>query len=246
MCHKQRKCANRSKIPANVAYALLLLAASLVAGGYFLGGRGARRREGVLKSALDQRTEKLTLVEHELRRQSDLDPVTGLHTQQHFQEFLENEWRRASRLRLSVAVIMIEVDHFRALNDRHGKIEGDACLKTVADIMKPIIHRPSDVIARYGGAGKFGIVLGSTEGKGAMVLAERLRAAVENLRRPNPASPAGPFVTASFGVAAALPDREGAWQDIELIAGAERALAQARESGRNTVALDLHDSVTQS
>jgi len=229
-----------------VAYALLLIAALLVGAGYLLGARLGRRREGVLRTELDNRTEKLTLVEHELLRHSDLDPATGLHTQQHFQEFLENEWRRASRLRLSVAVIMIEVDHFRALNDRRGKTEGDACLKTVADVMKPVIHRPSDVIARYGGPGKFGIVLGSTDGKGAVVLAERLRTAVENLKRPNPASPAGPFVTASFGVAAALPDREGAWQDIELIAAAERALAQARESGRNTVALDLPDSVSQS
>ena len=108
--------------------------------------------------------------------------------------------------------------------------------------MKPMIHRPGDVIARYGGAGKFGIVLGGTDGTGAMVLAERLRIAVESLKRPNPASPTTPFVTASLGVAAAMPDREGAWQDIELIASAERALAQAREAGRNTVTLDTHDS----
>ena len=225
-----------------MAYGLLLLSALLVGAGYFLGSRRARRREGVLKTALDQRTEKLTLVEHELLRQADMDPVTGLHTQQYFQEFLENEWRRASRLRLCVALIMIEVDHFRALNDRQGTTEGDASLKAVADAMKPIIHRPSDAIARYGGAGKFGIVLGGTDGKGAMVLAERLRVAIEALKRPNPASPAGRFLTASFGVAAALPDREGAWQDIELIAAAERALAEAHESGRNTVALDTQSA----
>ena len=78
-------------------------------------------------------------------------------------------------------------------------------------------------------------MLGGTDAKGAMVLAERLRPAVENLKRPNPASPTAPLVTSSLGVAAAMPDREGAWQDIELIASAERALAQAREAGRNTL-----------
>lgn len=225
---------------------LALLAALLVGAGYLLGLRRARSREEALKTTLDERTEKLTLVEHELLRHSAIDPVTGLHTQQYFQEFLEREWRRASRERQTVAVIMIEVDHFRAFNERQGKPEGDACLKSVADALKPMIHRPGDVIARYGGAGKFGIVLGGTDGKGAMVLAERLRVAVESMKKPNLASPSIPFLTASVGVAAATPDREGAWQDIELIAAAERALAQAREAGRNTVALDIHDSTVRS
>jgi two-component system cell cycle response regulator len=229
-----------------VAYALTLLAVLLVGAGYLLGSRRARNREEALKTTLDEQAEKLTLVEHELLRHSAIDPVTGLHTQQHFQEFLEREWRRASRERKSVAVIMIEVDHYRAFNERQGKPEGDASLKSVADALKPIIHRPGDVIARYGGAGKFGIVLGSTDSKGALMLAERLRAAVEHLQRPNPASPTTPYLTATVGVAAATPDREGAWQDIELIAWAERALAQAREAGRNTVILDTHDSTVRS
>jgi diguanylate cyclase (GGDEF)-like protein len=224
-----------------LAYVLVVLAALLVGAGYLLGSRRARSREDALTTTLGERTEKLTLLRH-----SAIDPVTGLHTQQYFQEFLECEWRRASRERQTVSVLMIEVDHFRAFNERQGKPEGDACLKAVADVLKPIIHRPSDVIARYGGPGKFGIVLGATDSKGAMVLAERLRAAVENMKKPNPASPSFPFVTATIGVAAAMPDREGAWQDIELIASAERALAQAREAGRNTVTLDTHDSTVRS
>lgn len=229
-----------------MAYALAVLAALLVGAGYLLGSRRARSREEALKTTLDERTEKLTLVEHELMRHAAIDPVTGLHTQQYFQEFLEREWRRASRERQSVAVIMIEVDYFRAFNERQGKPEGDACLRRVADALKPLIHRPGDVIARYGGSGKFGVVLGGTDPKGAMVLGERLRSAVEQMQRPNPASPSKPMLTASLGVAAATPDREGAWQDIELIASAERALAQAREAGRNTVILDTHDSTVRS
>jgi diguanylate cyclase (GGDEF)-like protein len=229
-----------------VAYALALLAALLVGAGYLLGSRRARSREKELETTLDERTERLTLIEHELLRQSAIDPVTGLHTQQYFQEFLEREWRRASREQKSVAVIMVEVDHFRAFNERQGKAEGDACLKSVADALKPMIHRAGDVIARYGGSGKFGIVLGGTDSTGASALAEYLRAAVEHMQRPNPASPTTTILTISLGVAAATPDRDGAWQDIELIAAAERALAQAREAGRNTVILDTHDSAVRS
>ena len=229
-----------------MAYALALLAALLVGGGYLFGSRRRTIREEKLQSAVEDRDDRLTLAENELIRHKALDPVTGLHTQQHFQEFLEREWRRALRQRLCVSVIMIEVDHFRAYNDRQGKTEGDACLKAIALALKPMIHRPGDVIARYGGAGKFGIVLGGTDGTGAMVLAERLRLAVEGLKKSNPASPTTPFFTATVGVATALPEREAAWQDIELIASAERALATAREAGRNTVTLDTHNPAVRS
>ena len=229
-----------------MTYVLALLAALLAGAGYALGARRARSTaDAAFKAALDERTEKLTIVEQELLRHTGGDQATGLHTQQYFQEFLEHEWRRASRQRHSVAIIMLEVDHFRALNERLGKPRADASLRKIAEALKPLIHRPSDVIARYGGAGKFGIVLGSTDSTGAMVLAERLRAAVEGLKQPNPTSPAIPYLTASLGVAAATPDREGAWQDIELIAAAERALAIARESGRNTVTLDTHSGTVR-
>lgn len=223
-----------------MVFALALVGALLVGAGFIFGSRRVRLREDELQMELDEQGQQLTLIEQELLRHSAKDPVTGLHTQQFFQDFLEREWRRASREGQSVTVIMVEVDHFRALNDRQGKPQGDACLKAVADVLAPTLHRPGDLVARYGGAGKFGIVLGNTDLKGAMVLAERLRVAVENLKRPNPASPATPFVTVTIGVAARTPDRGGPWQDIELIASAELAVGRAREAGRNTVAFDTH------
>jgi len=221
-----------------VAYAFALLAVLLVGAGYLLGLRRGLSREEALRSSLEERDEKLTIVEHELLRHTAVDPATGLHTQEYFQEFLEREWRRASRERQSVAILMMEVDHLHALSERQGKPHADACLKGVATALKPLIHRPGDVMARYGGPGKFGVVLGATDAKGALTMAEKLRMTVESLKMPNPASPSAPFLTLTLGVAAATPDREAAWQDIELIAAAERALSQARESGRNTVVLD--------
>ena len=207
----------------------------LVGAGYLLGVRRGRSRETALRTTLDERNEKLTLVEHELLRRSSIDAVTELPNQQYFQEFLEREWRRAARNRMAISLVMIEVDHFRAYSERLGKPEGDACLRAVADAMRPLINRPGDALARYGCSGKFGVVLGGTDARGAMVLADRLRAAVEKLQRPNPVSASGPNVTLSLGVASVLPDRETAWQDIELIAAAEKGLAQAKEAGRNRV-----------
>ena len=219
-------------------YAFALLAALLVGAGYLLGSRRGRSREEALRSTLDERDQQLVIAEHELLRHTAVDPATGLHTQQYFQEFLEREWRRASRERRSVSVMMIELDHFVAYDERQGKPDADACLKNVAAALKPLLHRPGDVIAQYGRPGTFAVVLGATDNKGAMVMAERLRAAVEGLKTPNPASPTPSTLTATLGVAAATPDREAAWQDIELIAAAERALSRAREAGRNTVVLD--------
>jgi diguanylate cyclase (GGDEF)-like protein len=227
---------------APVVFALALVGALLVGAGFVFGSRRVRLREQELQTALDQQGEQLTLLGHELLRHSARDPATGLHTQQYFQDFLEREWRRASREHRSVTVFMVEIDHFREFHDRQGKAQADACLQTIAGVLEPILHRPGDLIARYGGAGKFGVVLGNTDQKGAMILAERLRLAVENLKMPNPASPAARFTTATIGVAVMTPDVQGAWQDIELIAAAERALGQAREAGRNSVGLGTQDA----
>ena len=217
---------------------LAVLAVILAAAGYWLGLRRGRGGEAALRTQIDERNERVALLEHELLRRSSLDVVTGLHTQEHFQQFLENEWRRASRERQSVSVIMIEIDHFAAFLERQGKPDGDACLKSVAGALKPLIHRPSDVLANYGGPGKFGVVLGGTDEKrrndtGRPASARRRR--VENAQSR---ITTGDNLTASVGVASAVPDREAAWQDIELIAAAERALTRAKEAGRNVVSAD--------
>ena len=218
----------------SMGYLLTLLAALLAGGGYFVAWRRGRERESSLKTALDQRTEELTLAEQELIRKTPGDPVTGLPTQQTFQEFLEHEWRRAARARTPVSLLLLELDHFKAYDERLGSSEGEACMKSVAAALKPIPHRPGDLLARYG-HGRFGVILGSTDAAGAQIIAERLRQAVEVLKHPNPMSTTAPHLTATIGVASATPDREAPWQDIELLASAERALSTALEAGRNRV-----------
>jgi two-component system cell cycle response regulator len=217
-----------------IPFAFSLLAIVLAAGGYALGARRRHIRERSMTEAVDRQSEQLVLAERELLGRFSLDPVTGLPIQQALQEFLDREWRRAVRDGATVSLVMVELDHFGAYNERSGKPKGDICLKTVADTLKRCLRRPGDFLARYG-SGRFAIVLGGVDVQGALVLAETLRETVEALRLPNPASPTSPIVTLTLGVTSARAAREGPWQDIELIAAAERGLAEAREAGRNRI-----------
>ena len=126
-----------------MAFVLAVVSVLLAGAGYLLGSRRGRSHEEKLKADLVELNEKLVLVEGDLLRRSSLDIVTRLHTQEHFQQRLEGEWRRASRERHYVSVIMVEIDHFAAFVARQGQQDGDACLKAIAGALKPLIHRPA-------------------------------------------------------------------------------------------------------
>ncbi len=222
----------RLVIPLAAAVAAVIAAVA----GYAIGLRRGRAREQTLEAAIGDQERALTRAHDELLRKSNVDPETGLPGRDALQEFLEREWRRASRDRHPVSLLMIEVDHFRAYLDSAGTNQGE-CLKQIARALSGLIHRPGDLVAHYG-PGQFAIVLGSTPADGAKTLAERMRLAVQLLNVAHPASPIAPTVTVSLGVASLMPAREDSWQDIELIAVAERSLARAREAGRNQVGFD--------
>ena len=211
---------------------------SLLAAGYSLGAWVARRQERALRATLDERSEKLSIAENEVLRLSALDPVTQLPTQQSVQEFLEREWRRALRSKTFISLIMIDVDHFRAYNERLGPAAGDLCLKQVAEALRTLVRRSGDLLSRYGD-GEFAVVLGGVDSSGAITLATQLQAAVNALALPHPASPTADCVTVSLGLATVMPARNAEWQDIELIAKAERALSEARQTGRNRIVSEL-------
>lgn len=224
---------------------LAALGLMLLATGYVLGSRMGRSRERALKLTLDERTEKLSFAENEVLRLAALDPVTDLPGQQHIQTFLEREWRRALRYGAPVSLIMIDIDHFRAYNERLGQEAGNACLKNVAAALRGQVHRAGDLVGRYGDEA-FAVVLGGMDVRGSLQLANRLQAAVNQLALAHPASPISSHITVSFGVATLMPARDAEWQDIELIARAERALSQAKQSGRNCIVHELHLSESPS
>lgn len=186
-----------------------------------------------LEKEVAARTAELELANSELAKRSNTDGLTGVANRRHFDETLAQEVARARRLKEPVALIMLDVDHFKKFNDRYGHLAGDSCLIRVAGVIDASVRRPGDLTARYGGE-EFAIVAASCDGEDALTLAETLRGRIEQLAITHTASPAG-VVTASLGVAVLVPDdSNGA---ARLIAMADKALYRAKGNGRNHVEL---------
>jgi two-component system chemotaxis family response regulator WspR len=214
---------------------MALLAILLAIGGYAAGTWRSRIRERELTSVLAKRNEDLQAARAELARLSSLDAETALASYPHVQQFLEGEWRRASRELTPISLITIELDHFGNYRERLGQDVANTCLKQVATILRDAIGRPGDLVGRFD-RDKFIVVLARTDSDGVHALAVKLRAAVEALELPHPASPVANYVTISLGIATVVPSRGATWQEIELVAAAERALADAKRLGCNRVA----------
>ncbi|MEM1204115.1 MAG: diguanylate cyclase [Acidobacteriota bacterium] len=177
-----------------------------------------------------RRTLVLEEVNLDLERLAREDGLTGIANHRRFMEFSEQCWRICAREQQPVALLMADVDRFKAYNDIYGHQAGDQCLKQVSRAMADIARRPLDLAARYGGE-EFSIVLGHVDLDDAWTLGEQLRRSVEDLRIPHSGSPDYGVVTVSVGVASVRPER--GTEVSTLIAMADRALYLAKSNGRN-------------
>ncbi|PRA28803.1 diguanylate cyclase [Pseudomonas poae] len=157
------------------------------------------------------------------------DPLTGLANRRVLDERLRLEWDRAQRSAEPLTLLMIDVDHFKAFNDRHGHQGGDEALRTVAEVIGANIRRPADLAARYGGE-EFAVVLPHTDAKGALVIAEHIRSAVEHL--PRVAGDERP-ITVSIGMSTW--DKRSRMSLEALLLSADQALYEAKHTGRNRI-----------
>lgn len=157
------------------------------------------------------------------------DALTGLANRRCFDETLSMEARRAQRDGFSLALLMIDIDHFKLFNDSLGHIAGDDCLRTVSRVLEECVRRPPDLVARYGGE-EIAIIMPNTDYPGAMVIAELIldRLLQENI--PHPKCPLG-RVTVSIGIAIA--ERESLSESHQLVEVADAALYTAKAGGRN-------------
>lgn len=171
-----------------------------------------------------------------LDRLASMDGVTRLPNRRFFDEQFPLEWKRMQRAGAPLALIMIDVDHFKAYNDTHGHPAGDACLQQLALTLRSALPRETDFVARYGGE-EFVVVLPATDLAGARYVADLLKQAVSQMGVGQQGGGACPSVTVSLGVASMLPapgQQPGALTQI-----ADQALYQAKLAGRNcVVALD--------
>lgn len=186
--------------------------------------RGIQRLGRALADSMSLALSNIALRE-KLRTQSLRDPLTGLYNRRYMEDALERYISLAERSGVSTAVIMLDLDHFKALNDRLGHAKGDAVLRDVAGQLVGGL-RPSDVVCRYGGE-ELLVILPNCSLEDARLRAEALRARVEGLSEAHDAP-----IAASFGVAA-VPETSTTHADV--VPMADAALYAAKQRGRNRV-----------
>jgi diguanylate cyclase (GGDEF)-like protein len=191
-----------------------------------------------IKSLQDQ----IRAAKQQLETLSITDGLTGLYNHRHFQERLHEEFRRSQRYTDPVSLIMVDLDHFKQVNDRYGHPFGDKVLREAAGLMRQSV-RATDICARYGGE-EFGIILPRTHVQGALTLAERIwRSLGEKTYLYERVTPEGGHgadaqeihVTASIGLAF-YPSKDITSAEV-LVKYADEALYRAKREGRNTICL---------
>jgi diguanylate cyclase (GGDEF)-like protein len=173
--------------------------------------------------------EELQRANHQLEQLSSTDDLTKLYNHRWFQEQLGREAKRALRTHEPLALVLIDIDDFKRLNDRHGHAAGDGVLREVAHAMAAEV-RETDFLARYGGE-EFALLAPQTDLAGAVGLAEKLRAAVSRAEFfvDGDAGPTRLAVTVSIGVALFKGERQTLFNE------ADRALYRAKASGKDCV-----------
>ena len=190
-------------------------------------------RTRALKNAKDE----LEVANRKLAVLATTDPLTGLANRRYFDQRLEEEWSRCQRYGRPLSIIMLDIDYFKAYNDRYGHPAGDDCLRRISVVLRGqhIASRPGDMVARYGGE-EFIILLSGTQNKQAINIAEHISAMIRKERIPHEASGVAEtgFVTASLGVATVVDCSQST--PSNLIDRADQALYAAKAEGRDRVA----------
>ena len=189
-----------------------------------------------------EKVSRKSFLEGELIRElAQRDALTGARNRRMFDEHLELTWQQAVADRRSMALVLIDIDHFKAYNDYYGHQAGDQALRRVAQAVQKIIRRPSDLLTRYGGE-EFGAILYDVDATEARDIAERIRSAVGDLGIEHRTSKTSIRVTISIGVAAVEPTANRSPSGAVQLA--DQALYEAKVQGRNRVEVmdrDQHD-----
>jgi diguanylate cyclase (GGDEF)-like protein len=220
-----------AQVPLGPVALIAGAAALLIVGVYQWRLRRLRQLQADLMRQVRERTDQVEDANRKLALMSYIDAVTEVANRRSFEEELKMEWRRSTRSKSPVSLLMADIDGFKAYNDALGHQAGDHSLKKVASVIGECVGRAGDLVARYGGE-EFVVLLPDTDADGASVLAERIRAAVEERNVWHPGSALG-RLTISIGAATMTGREDG--DASGLVKAADEALYRAKADGRNVV-----------
>lgn len=172
----------------------------------------------------------LQLANQELHRLANLDGLTEVANRRRFDQYFEQEWRRAEREQSCISLILCDIDYFKNYNDQYGHQAGDACLRKVAQAISETLRRPGDLVTRYGGE-EFAVILPNTSAQGAVHIAELICIQIEKMKILHAQSQVSSQVTLSLGISSVVPNFSQ--HPDELIATTDKALYLAKAKGRN-------------
>ena len=187
---------------------------------------------GVVARTLERSARARFIETHAMAELAQHDALTGVKNRRVFDEHLETLWQRAINEERGIAILLIDVDHFKAYNDRYGHQAGDRALRRVAEMIQMFVTRPNDLLARYGGE-EFAVLLYDVDGVAAEKVAAQMRKAVVAMGLEHRDSRLGQIVTISIGVAVVEPSSERRARGALQLA--DEALYQAKTMGRNRV-----------
>jgi diguanylate cyclase (GGDEF)-like protein len=186
---------------------------------------------GHLEKIVTERTAALEASNRQLAALNITDALTGIANRRHFDDRLQSEWNRARRSGRPLALLLLDIDHFKAYNDHYGHRGGDACLQRVAKVLAASVHRAGDTVARYGGE-EFAVLLPDCSDQDALALGEKICQTFQTAALPHAKAESG-IVSVSIGVKSLVPSETTSPE--ELIGKADEALYEAKKRGRNRV-----------
>lgn len=192
---------------------------------------------------ISDKTAELQQANEELRRLANIDGLTQIANRRKFDEVLTKEWEVTLKAQQFLSLILLDVDNFKLYNDFYGHLEGDKCLKQIAQVLANHAQESWKFAARYGGE-EFAIILSNTTAEDALSIAEKIRMEVVELKIPHVQSCVGEHITVSMGVSTLVP--EDRFNTHLLIDSADRGLFAAKRQGRNRVVFQAFMAVKPS
>jgi diguanylate cyclase (GGDEF)-like protein len=173
---------------------------------------------------------ELKVSQKELYGLTRTDQLTGVKNKRWFDENIELEWERCMESEKHLTILMIDIDFFKHYNDNFGHVEGDKCLKMVANSIQQCLRHPMDSVSRFGGE-EFVVILPETDSDGGLVVAEIIRNSIEELEIENTVDGQLRYLTVSIGIASQIPSEESYISNF--IDNSDKAMYQAKERGKN-------------